>query len=131
MLSTLAGHSVRDQLAGPHDLIRVVRHDITFIDQRLAASRDGSNGRSRLRYVAGRLSTAHAGVGSWSEAVEFASYAAGIVADTGSHRTLGQLRTTVTVLHAAGQTGAARELTHHVRTAQRARASHGRSFEWS
>ncbi|WP_280248739.1 helix-turn-helix domain-containing protein [Nocardia abscessus] len=306
MLSTLAGHSVRDQLAGPHDLIRVVRHDITFIDQRLAASRDGSNGRSRLRYAAGRyaellgwlhqdcgdldaaeswsrialahatatndvqfhayvlmrssniatdagkisfagrfidqallradaltpqqravllrqqanvyaararsgeradvmacvealtraaeaaaepaeerddlagycspayvameaaqcwielgnpeqalaileqrmsdwsadsrrdlgmglarLSTAHAGVGSWSEAVEFGGYAAGIVAETGSHRTLGQLRTTATVLHAAGQTGAARELTHHVRTAQRARASHGRSFEWS
>ncbi|MGY2030243.1 helix-turn-helix domain-containing protein [Nocardia gipuzkoensis] len=306
LLSTLAGHSLRDQLAGPHDLIGVVRHDITFIDQRLAASRDGSTGRSRLQYVAGRyaellgwlqqdcgdleaaeywseialthakatndvrfhayvlmrssniatdagkysnaahfideallradaltpqqravllrqqanvyavrarsggradvmacvdalaraaeaaaepaedpddlagycspayvameaaqcwlelghpeealtileqrmndwsadsrrdlgmglarLSTAHAGVGSWSEAVEVAGYAASIVADTGSHRTLSQLRATATVLHAAGQSGAARELTHHVRTAQRARASHGRSLEWS
>ncbi len=306
MLSTLAGHSVRDQLAGPHDLIAVVRRDIAFIDQRLGASRSGSRGRSRLRYVAGRyaellgwlqqdcgdleaaeswsrialahaedtndvqfhtyvlmrssniatdagklstatefiskalvradvltpqqravllrqqanvyavrarsgeradvvacvdaltraaeaaaepaedpddlagycspayvameaancwielgrpekalaileqrmsdwsagsrrdlgmglarLSTAHAGVGSWSDAVEVAGYAATIVADTGSHRTLSQLRTTATVLHTAGQTGAARELTHQVRTAQRARASHGRSLEWS
>ncbi|WP_433709680.1 XRE family transcriptional regulator [Nocardia sp. CA-084685] len=294
LLSTLSGHSVRDQLAGPHDLIGVVRQDIAFIDQRLAASRNGSRGRSRLQYVAGRyaellgwlhqdsgdldaaeswsrialahakdrddaqfhayvlmrssniatdagnlstaedfidealshadaltsqqravllrqqaivnaararsgaradvmacvdaltraaeaaseppdgqddlagycspayvameaahcwiklghpekaltileqrlsdwsadsrrdlgmglarLSTAHAGVGSWSEAVEVAGYAATIVADTGSHRTLNQLRTTATVLHAAGQTGAARELTQQLRIAQR------------
>ncbi|MFF0532856.1 helix-turn-helix domain-containing protein [Nocardia amikacinitolerans] len=300
MLSTLTRHSVRDQLAGPHDVIAVVRHDIAFIDQRLSATRAGSRGHSRLQYVAGRyaellgwlqqdcgdlesaetwsrtalahaedstdaqfhayvlmrnsniatdagklstaadfidealsradaltpqqravllrqqanvyaararsgeradtmtcvdaltlaaeaaaepaedpddlagycspayvameaahcwielghpdkalaileqrmndwsaesrrdlgmglarLSTAHAGVGSWSEAVEAAGYAATIVADTGSHRTLSQLRTTATVLHAAGQTGAARELTYQVRTAQRARASHG------
>ncbi|MGW4720926.1 helix-turn-helix domain-containing protein [Nocardia sp. NPDC004260] len=306
MLSTLAGHSVRDQLAGPHDLVGVARNDLTFIDQRLAASRDGSIGRRRLQYAAGRyaellgwlqqdsgdleaaeswskialthakatndvqfhayvlmrssniasdagkfsnaayfideallradtltsqqravllrqqanvfaararsgeradvmacvdaltraaeaaaepaedpddlagycspayvameaaqcwielghpeealviseqrmsdwsaygrrdlgmglarLSNAHAGVGSWSEAVEVAGYAAGIVADTGSHRTLNQLRATATVLHAAGQTGAARELTHQVRTAQRARTRHGRSLEWS
>ncbi|MEV2226019.1 helix-turn-helix transcriptional regulator [Nocardia vinacea] len=54
LLSTLSGHSVRDQLAGPHDLIGVVRQDIAFIDQRLAACRDGSRGRSRLQYVAGR-----------------------------------------------------------------------------
>lgn len=307
LLSTLAGHAARDQLAGPLDLIDVVHRDMAFIDNRLTVAREGSVGRSRLRYVAGRfaellgwlqqdcgdleaaerwsavafehaedcddvlfrayilmrrsniatdtgklssaagfidealsnadgftgqqravllrqqanvhavraarsgrrtdvgacvdaltraaeaaveptenlddlagycspayvameaahcwielghpdralaimeqrlndwsahsrrdlgmglarLSTAYAGVGSWTEAVEVAGYAATIVADTGSHRTLGQLRATSTVLHAAGKAGAARELTHQLRTARRARTSHGRSSEWS
>ncbi|MFE7802906.1 hypothetical protein [Nocardia sp. NPDC057440] len=102
---------------------------LTILEQGL--SDWSADSRRDLGMGLARLSTVHAGVGSWSEAVEVAGYAATIVADTGSHRTLGQLRTTATVLHEAGKTGAARELTHQVRKAHRARASHGRSLEWS
>ncbi|MGQ4616995.1 hypothetical protein [Nocardia sp. R7R-8] len=102
---------------------------LVILEQRM--SDWSADGRRDLGMGLARLSTAHAGVGSWSEAVEIAGYAAGIVADTGSHRTLDQLRATATVLHAAGQTSAARELTHQVRTAQRARTRHGRSLGWS
>jgi transcriptional regulator with XRE-family HTH domain len=306
MLSTLAGHSARDQLEGPHDLLDVVRRDIAFLDQRLTGGHNGSAGGARLRYVAGRfaellgwlhqdcgdleaaqrwsasalaraeasedvrfrayvlmrssniatdtgdwssatrfieeallhagaltsrqravllrqqanvyaaraarsgrssdaaacvdalaraseaaaepatepddlaaycspayvsmeaahcwiqmghpdkaltlmqqrlddwsadnrrdlgmglarLSTAHAGVGSWPETMEVAAHAATIVADTGSYRTLRQLYTTATVLRVAGRAGDARELTHQLRAVSRARTSHGR-LQWN
>ncbi|WP_254854234.1 helix-turn-helix domain-containing protein [Nocardia donostiensis] len=102
---------------------------LTLLEQRL--SDWSTDGRRDLGMGIARLSTAYAGVGSWAEAVEVAGYAATIVADTGSYRTLGQLDATATVLRAAGQTSAARELTHQLRAMQHIRTSHGRSFEWS
>ncbi|WP_258079867.1 helix-turn-helix domain-containing protein [Nocardia cyriacigeorgica] len=95
---------------------------LAVLQPRLAAW--GTESRRDLGMGLARLSTAYAGVGSWEETLEAASYAATIVADTRSHRTLAQLRTTETVLVAAGQPDTARELAHCVRTAQRARPSH-------
>ncbi|WP_228799218.1 helix-turn-helix domain-containing protein [Nocardia cyriacigeorgica] len=91
---------------------------LAILQPRLAAW--STESRRDLGMGLARLSTAYAGVGSWEETLEAASYAATIVADTRSHRTLAQLHATENVLLAAGLPDIARELAHCVRAAQRA-----------
>ncbi|MBF6083162.1 helix-turn-helix domain-containing protein [Nocardia cyriacigeorgica] len=91
---------------------------LAILQPRLAAW--STESRRDLGMGLARLCTAYAGVGSWEETLEAASYAATIVADTRSHRTLAQLHATENVLVAAGQPDIARELAHCVRAVQRA-----------
>lgn len=88
---------------------------VTILEPRLAQWHGG--GRRDLGMGLARLATAYTGAGAWAEAIEAASYATTIVADTRSHRTLTQLLATETGLRAAGRTEEARELNHQLRTA--------------